>query len=104
MLCLVSLSAFPRRLIMPQIIVTAEVNDVDKWLKFKEEMVPAMSAFASDGASYVASDGSNRVASTWDVPDMDAFMAAQSSFAPELAAASEQAGMIPSTILVYIKK
>jgi hypothetical protein len=89
---------------MAQIIVTAEVNDVEEWLKFKEEMVPAMSAFASDGASYVASDGSNRVASTWDVPDMDAFMAAQSSFAPQLAAASERAGMIPSTILVYIKK
>ena len=47
-----------------------------------------MSAVASDGASYVASDGSNQVASTWDVPDMEAFMAAQGSFAPELAAAA----------------
>jgi len=58
---------------MPQIIVTAAVNDVEEWLKFKEEMVPAMSAVASDGASYVAIDGSNQVASTWDVPDMEAF-------------------------------
>jgi hypothetical protein len=58
---------------MPQIIVTAAVNDVDEWLKFKAEMVPAMSAVASDGASYVAMDGSNQVASTWDVPDMEAF-------------------------------
>ena len=89
---------------MPQIIVTAEVNDVEEWLTFKEEMVPAVSAFASDGASYVASDGGNRVASTWDVPDMEAFMAAQSSFAPELAAAAERAGMVRSTIVVYIKQ
>ena len=89
---------------MPQIIVTAAVNDVEEWLKFKAEMVPAMSAVASDGASYVATDGSNQVASTWDVPDMETFMAAQSSFSPELAAASERAGMIPSTIVVYVKK
>jgi hypothetical protein len=78
---------------MPQIIVTAAVNDVEEWSEFKAEMVLAMSAVASDGASYVAMDGSNQVASTWDVPDMDALMAAQSSFSPELAATSERAGM-----------
>ena len=89
---------------MPQIIVTAAVNDVEEWLKFKADMIPAMSAVGSDGSSYVAMDGSNQVASTWDVPDLKAFMAAQGSFAPELAAASERAGMIPSTIRVYIKR
>jgi hypothetical protein len=89
---------------MPQIIVTAAVNDVEEWLKFKAEMVPAMSAVASDGASYVAADGSNQVASTWDVLDMETFKAAQGSFSSELAAAAERAGMIPSTVVVYIKK
>lgn len=89
---------------MPQIIVTAAVNDVEEWLKFKEEMVPAMSAVASDGASYVAMDGSTHVASTWDVPDMEAFQSAQSSFSSDLAAAAERAGMIPSTMMVYIRK
>ncbi len=89
---------------MPQIIVTAAVNDVEEWLKFKAEMVPAMSAVASDGASYVAMDGSNQVASTWDVPDMEAFRTVQSSFPAELAAAAERAGMISSTMVVYIKK
>ncbi len=67
-------------------------------------MVPAMSAVATDGSSYVAMDGSNRVASTWDVPDMEAFQAAQSSFSAELAAAAQRAGMIPSTMVVYVKK
>jgi hypothetical protein len=89
---------------MAEIIVTAAVNDVEEWLKFKAEMVPAMSAVASDGASYIAMDGSNQVASTWDIPDMDAFQAAQGSFSSELAAAAERAGMIPSTMVVYIKK
>ena len=88
---------------MPQIIVTAEVNDVEEWLKYKAEMVRAMSPVASDGASYVAMDGSKKVASTWDVPDMEAFQAAQGAFSPELAAA-KRAGMIPSTMVVYVKK
>jgi hypothetical protein len=35
---------------------------------------------------------------------MDAFQAAQGSLSPELAAAAERAGMIPSTMVVYIKK
>ena len=70
----------------PKLIVTASVNDVEEWLKFKARMVPAMAAVASDGSSYVAMDGSNRVASTWDVPDMGAFQAAQSSFSGDLAA------------------
>jgi hypothetical protein len=89
---------------MPKIIVTAAVNDVEEWLKFKAEMVPAMSAVASDGSSYVALDGSRQVASTWDVPDIEAFQAAQNSLSPELAAAAKRAGMIPSTMVMYIKK
>jgi hypothetical protein len=89
---------------MAKIIVTAAVHDVDEWLKFKADMVPAMSAVASDGSSYVAADGSNQVASTWDVPDMEAFKAVQSSFSGELAAAAQRAGMIPSTMVVYVKK
>ena len=89
---------------MPQIIVTAEVNDVEEWLKYKVQMVRAMAPVASDGASYVANDGSKKVASTWDVPDMAAFQAAQAAFPPELAAAAKRAGMIPSTMVVYVKK
>jgi hypothetical protein len=89
---------------MPQIIVTAAVNDVEEWLKFKTELVPAMAEVASDGTSYVAADGSNQVASTWDVVDMDAFQAAQASLPAEVASAAERAGMIPSTMVVYIKR
>jgi hypothetical protein len=88
---------------VPKIIVTAAVKDVEAWLKFKADMTAALLAVASDGSSYVATDGSNQVASTWDVPDMEAFQAAQRSFSPELAAAAERAGMIPP-VMIYIKK
>jgi hypothetical protein len=89
---------------MPKIVVTAAVKDVEAWLKFKPQLIAQLSAVASDGASYVANDGSNRVASTWDVPDMEAFQAAQSAPpSPEMAAAMERYGMIPPTT-VYVEK
>ena len=89
---------------MPQIIVTAAVNDVEEWLRFKAELVPALSEVASGGASYVAVDGSNQVASTWDVTDLEAFQAAQGSLPEDVAAAAARAGMIPSTMVVYVRK
>jgi hypothetical protein len=88
---------------MAKIVVTAAVKDVEAWLKFKPEMIAQMSKVASDGSSYVATDGSNRVASTWDVPDMDAFQAAQTAASPEASAAMQRYGMIPP-VTVYIKK
>ncbi len=88
---------------MPRVVVTAAVKDVEAWLKFKEEMTAHMSAVASDGTSYVAMDGSNHVASTWDIPDMEAFKAAQASLPSDLAAAAEQSGMIPP-VMMYIER
>jgi hypothetical protein len=88
---------------MSRIVVTAAVKDVEAWLKFKPEMVAAMSDVASDGTSYVAMDGSNQVASTWDVPDMEAFQAAQTAVSPEMAAAMERYGMIPP-VTVYVER
>jgi hypothetical protein len=88
---------------MAKIVVTAAVKDVEAWLRFKPELIAQMSAVASDGTSYVAMDGSNRVATTWDVPVMEAFQAAQTAVSPEMAAAMEQYGMIPP-VTVYIEK
>ncbi len=88
---------------MPKIVVTAAVKDVEAWLKFKPQLIAQMSAVASDGTSYVAMDGSNRVATTWDVPDLEAFQAAQSAASPEMAEAMERYGMIPPAT-IYIEK
>ena len=88
---------------MPKIVVTAAVKDVQAWLEFKPQLIAHLAGVASDGTSYVAADGSNRVASTWDVPDMAAFQAAQTMASPEMAAAMERYGMIPPAT-VYIEK
>jgi len=88
---------------MPKIVVTAAVKDVEAWLTFKPQLIAHFSAVASDGISYVATDGSNRVATTWDVSDMEAFQAAQTAASPEMAAAMEQNGMIPP-VTIYVKR
>ena len=88
---------------MPKIVVTAAVKDVEAWLKFKPQLIAHLSAVASDGTSYVAMDGTNRVASTWDVPDMEAFQAAQTAVSPGMAAEMERYGMIPP-VTVYVEK
>ena len=88
---------------MAKIVVTAAVKDVQAWLKFKPQLIAHLSGVAADGSSYVAADGSNRVASTWDVPDMEAFQAAQAAVSPEMAAEMERYGMIPPAT-VYIEK
>ncbi len=88
---------------MPKIVVTAAVKDVEAWLQFKPQLIAHLSAVASDGSSYVTTDGSNRVATTWDVPDLDAFQAAQTAASPEMAAAMERSGMIPP-MTIYIKR
>ena len=88
---------------MPKIVVTAVVKDVEAWLKFKPEMIAQMTAVASDGTSYVAMDGSNLVATTWDVPDLQAFQATQSAASPEMAAAMERYGMVPP-VTIFIEK
>jgi hypothetical protein len=88
---------------MPKIVVTAAVRDVQAWLEFKPLLIAQLAGVASDGTSYVAADSSNRVATTWDVPDMEAFQAAQAKISPDVAALSERAGMIPP-VVIYVEK
>ena len=90
---------------MPRLVVTGQVKDVEAWLRFKAKVQanPSTSAVASDGGSYVAMDGSNFVATTWNIPDMDAFLAAMAAPAPVLAEAAEDGAMIPP-IRMFIEK
>jgi hypothetical protein len=78
---------------MPKIVVAAVVEDVDAWPKLKPELIAQMSAVASDVISYVATDGSNRVATTWEVPDLGAFQVVQSAASREMAEAMERGAM-----------
>jgi hypothetical protein len=86
-----------------KVVVTTTVKDVQAWLEFEPPLIAELPGVASDGARYVAAHGRNRVATAWDVPDMEAFMSAQSRISPDVAAPSERAGMIPP-VVIYVRK
>jgi hypothetical protein len=86
---------------MPKVVLTHAVIDVERWLKGKEERVAAMGAVGTNVTDYVAADGSNAVAITADIRDMDAAQALMASPPPEIAAQAESHGVIqPITLYV----
>ena len=80
---------------MPRMVITHEVVDVDRWLKGKAERAAAIGAAGTDVTDYVAADGSNNIAVTADIHDMDAAQAMMASPPPEIAALMEAHGVIP---------
>jgi hypothetical protein len=88
---------------MPKIVITHKVRDVENWLKGKAERVAAMSPFASNVTDHVAIDGSNNVAITADVHDMEGAQAVLMSPSPELAEAAERHGVI-QPVTAHIEK
>lgn len=88
---------------MPRIVVTHAVVDTERWLKGKAARAAAIeSASGSNVTDYVARDGSNNVAVTADVGDLDALQAMLASPSPEVAAAMEEHGVIPP-LTAYIE-
>jgi hypothetical protein len=88
---------------MPKMVVTHAVVDVERWLQGKDERVAAMSRFATGVTDHVAADGSNHVAITADIHDMEGAKAAMASPTPEDAAAAERHGVI-QPITAYIER
>ncbi len=80
---------------MPRMVITHAVVDVARWLEGKAERASAISAAGSNVTDYVAADGSNNIAVTADVHDMDAARAIMDSPSPEVAAQMEAHGVIP---------
>ena len=81
---------------MPRVVVTHAVEDVQRWLKGKAARAAAIeSASGSNVTDYVAQDGSNNIAVTADVGDLDAMAAMLASPSAEIAAAMEEHGVIP---------
>ena len=86
---------------MPKVVLTHAVVDVERWLKGKEERAAAVGAVGANVTDYVAADGSNAVAITADISDMDAAQALMASQPPEIAAQMESHGVIqPITLYV----
>ena len=84
---------------MPRIVITHAVVDIELWLKGKADRAAAIGTNVTD---YVAQDGSNNIAVTADVEDIDAAQAMMASPPPEVAAKMEEHGVIPPLTL-YIE-
>ncbi len=88
---------------MPKMVITHGVADVDKWLGFKAERAEAIASLGgSDVVDHVAHDGSNQIAVSANVTDVDGVMAALASPPPELAAAMEKHGVLPP-LVAYVE-
>jgi hypothetical protein len=57
---------------MPKVVITHAVEDIDRWLQGKAERAAAIeSGTGSNVTDFVADDGSNNVAVSADVADVD---------------------------------
>jgi hypothetical protein len=85
---------------MPRIVLTHAVVDIDRWLQGKNERAAAIeSGSGSNVTDYVAQDGSNNIAITADVSDVEGFQQMLASPPPEVAAAMEDHGVVPPLAL-----
>ena len=88
---------------MPRIVITHAVVDVERWLEGKGNRAAALeSASGSNVTDYVAQDGSNNIAITADVSDVEGFQSMMASPPAEVAAGMEEHGVVPP-IAVYVE-
>lgn len=88
---------------MPRIVATHAVVDIERWLAGKAERAAIIGKVATNVTDYVALDGSNNIATTADVHDMDGLQALMASPSPEDVAAQERHGVI-QPIIAYIER
>jgi hypothetical protein len=87
---------------MPKLVVTHAVEDLDRWRAGNAERASAIeSGTGSNVTDFVAADGSNNVAITADVEDVEALNTMLASPPPEVVAAMEGHGVIqPMTVYI----
>ena len=93
----------PRGVGMPKVVLTHSVEDVERWLTGKEERAGLLGSAGSNVTDYVAMDGSNNIAVTVDVHDMEAAQAMLTSPPAETLAAMQRHGVIPP-VTAYIER
>lgn len=81
---------------MPKIVGTHTVEDVKHWASKGHERVEILGQFATEIVSYVAADGSNKVAMSANIHDMEGLIAMSQT--PEAAAARESHGVLPPVV------
>lgn len=88
---------------MPRVVITHAVADIDRWLQGKAERAGAIEAGSgSNVTDYVAHDGSNNIAVTADVADLDELEGMLASPPAEVLALMEKHGVI-QPISAYIE-
>ena len=89
---------------MPRVVITHGVEDVDRWLKGKQERADAIGAMGGvNVVDHVAHDGSNAIAVTCDVDDVETVMATVAAPPAEMAAAMQRHGVVPP-LTVYVER
>jgi hypothetical protein len=89
---------------MPKIVIIHDVADVNTWVSFKSERADGISNMGgSNVVDHVAQDGSNRVALSAEVDDVDAILAAASAPPPELREMMDRHGVI-APFTVYVER
>lgn len=88
---------------MPKMVITHAVVDIDRWLQGKAERAEIISKYATNVTDHVAADGSNHVAITADIRDMEGLQELMASPSAEDSAAEERHGVI-QPITAYIEK
>ena len=88
---------------MPKMVITHSVVDIERWLGGKAERAALIGEYATNVTDYVAADGSNNIAITADVDDLEAAQAMMASPTPEAAAAMERHGVTPP-VAAYVER
>jgi hypothetical protein len=87
---------------MPRLVVIHAVEDVERWLEGKAERAAAISAVGTNVTDYVALDGSNKIAITAEIHDLDAAKQLFASPPPDVAATMQKHGVVPP-ITAYVE-
>jgi hypothetical protein len=86
-----------------KVVLTHAVIDIERWLEGKADRAAAIeSGSGSNVTDHVALDGSNNIAVTAEVADVDGMKAMLASPPPEVLAKMEEHGVVPP-ITAYIE-
>lgn len=88
---------------MPKVVITHAVEEMDRWLAGHADRTAAIeSGTGSNVTDYVAADGSNTIAITADVSDVDALKGMLASPPPDVLAKMQEHGVV-QPITAYVQ-